>query len=149
MGVVYRAHDTRLDRDVAIKVLPTDRPLTQTARRRFQREAMAASALNHPNIITIYEVNSEGNTDFIVMEYVRGATLSSVLKNRKLELSEAIRYCIQIADALTKSHATLLAAVKAGQDLNDIKNEPEFVSLRTDPRYHLTILSAAAAKPDQ
>ena len=105
MGVVYRAHDTRLDRDVAIKVLPTDRPLTQTARRRFQREAMAASALNHPNIITIYEVNSEGNTDFIVMEYVRGVTLSSVLKNRKLELSEAIRYCIQIADALTKAHA--------------------------------------------
>jgi tetratricopeptide (TPR) repeat protein/predicted Ser/Thr protein kinase len=105
MGVVYRAHDTRLDRDVAIKVLPTDRPLTQTARARFQREAMAASALNHPNIITIYEVNSDGNTDFIVMEYVRGATLSSVLKKRKLELSEAIRYCIQIADALTKAHA--------------------------------------------
>jgi len=105
MGVVYRAHDTRLDRDVAIKVLPTDRPLSETARRRFQREAMAASALNHPNIITIYEVNSEGNTDFIVMEYVRGATLSSVLKKRRLELSEAIRYCIQIADAVTKAHA--------------------------------------------
>jgi tetratricopeptide (TPR) repeat protein/predicted Ser/Thr protein kinase len=105
MGVVYRAHDTRLDRDVAIKVLPTDRPLSQTARRRFQREAMAASALNHPNIITIYEVNSEDNVDFIVMEYVRGVTLSSVLKNRKLGLSEALRYCIQIADALTKAHA--------------------------------------------
>jgi serine/threonine protein kinase len=105
MGVVYRAHDTRLDRDVAIKVLPTDRPLSETARRRFQREAMAASALNHPNIITIYEVNSEGSTDFIVMEYVRGATLSSVLKKRKLDLSEAIRYCVQIADALTKAHA--------------------------------------------
>jgi serine/threonine protein kinase/uncharacterized protein HemY len=105
MGVVYRAHDTRLDRDVAIKVLPTDRPLTQTARARFQREAMAASALNHPNIITIYEVNSEDNTDFIVMEYVRGATLSSVLKKRRLALSEAMRYCVQIADALTKAHA--------------------------------------------
>ena len=104
MGVVYLAHDTRLDRDVAIKVLPTDRPLTQTARARFQREAMAASALNHPNIITIYEVNSEGNTDFIVMEYVRGATLASVLKKRKLALSEALRYCVQIADALTKAH---------------------------------------------
>lgn len=103
--MVYRAHDTRLGRDVAIKVLPTDRPLSQTARRRFQREALAASALNHPNIITIYEVNSEGNTDFIVMEYVRGATLSSVLKKRKLELSEALRYCVQIADALTKAHA--------------------------------------------
>jgi tetratricopeptide (TPR) repeat protein/predicted Ser/Thr protein kinase len=105
MGVVYRAHDTRLDRDVAIKVLPADRLLSQNARARFQREAMAASALNHPNIITIYEVNSEDNIDFIVMEYVRGATLSSVLKKRKLEMSEAIRYCIQIADALTKAHA--------------------------------------------
>jgi eukaryotic-like serine/threonine-protein kinase len=105
MGVVYRAHDTRLDRDVAIKVLPTDRPLRETARRRFQREAMAASALNHPNIITIYEINSEDNIDFIVMEYVRGATLSSVLKKRALGLDEAARYCVQIADALTKAHA--------------------------------------------
>jgi Flp pilus assembly protein TadD/predicted Ser/Thr protein kinase len=105
MGVVYRAHDTRLDRDVAIKVLPTDRPLSETARRRFQREAMAASALNHPNIITIYEINSADNIDFIVMEYVRGATLASVLKKRQLGLDEAARYCVQIADALTKAHA--------------------------------------------
>jgi eukaryotic-like serine/threonine-protein kinase len=105
MGVVYLAHDTRLDRDVAIKVLPTDRPLTHTARRRFQREAMAASALNHPNIITIYEVNSQDNTEFIVMEYVRGATLASILKKRVLPFPEAIRYSIQIADALTKAHA--------------------------------------------
>lgn len=105
MGVVYLAHDTRLDRDVAIKVLPSDRPLTHTARRRFQREAMAASALNHPNIITIYEVNSEDNTEFIVMEYVRGATLASILKKRVLPFPEAIRYSIQIADALTKAHA--------------------------------------------
>jgi tetratricopeptide (TPR) repeat protein len=105
MGVVYLAHDTRLDRDVAIKVLPSDRPLTHTARRRFQREAMAASALNHPNIITIYEVNSQDNTEFIVMEYVRGATLASILKKRVLPFPEAIRYSIQIADALTKAHA--------------------------------------------
>ena len=105
MGVVYRAHDTRLNRDVAIKVLPTDRPLRETARRRFQREAMAASALNHPNIITIYEVNSEDNIDFIVMEFVRGATLSSVLKKRALGLDEAARYLVQIADALTKAHS--------------------------------------------
>lgn len=105
MGKVYLAHDTRLDRDVAIKVLPTDRPLSPTAQRRFQREAMAASALNHPNIITIYEVNSEGGTDFIVMEFVRGATLSSLLKKRTLAFSEAIRYSIQIAHALTKAHA--------------------------------------------
>jgi tetratricopeptide (TPR) repeat protein/predicted Ser/Thr protein kinase len=106
MGVVYRAHDTRLDRDVAIKVLPTDRPLSETARKRFQREALAASALNHPNIITIYEVGSEDNTDFIVMEYVRGATLSSLLKKRPLGIAEATRYCVQIADALVKAHAS-------------------------------------------
>lgn len=106
MGVVYRAHDTRLDRDVAIKVLPTDRPLSETARKRFQREALAASALNHPNIITIYEVGSEENTDFIVMEYVRGATLSSLLKKRPLGTAEATRYCVQIADALAKAHAS-------------------------------------------
>jgi tetratricopeptide (TPR) repeat protein/predicted Ser/Thr protein kinase len=105
MGEVYRAHDTRLDRDVAIKVLPTDRPLRDNARLRFQREAMAASSLNHPNIITIYEINNEDNTDFIVMEYVRGATLSSLLKKRSLGLDEAMRYGIQIADALTKAHA--------------------------------------------
>ena len=106
MGVVYRAHDTRLGRDVAIKVLPTDRPLSETARKRFQREALAASALNHPNIITIYEVGSEDNTDFIVMEYVRGATLSSLLKKRPLGLAEATRYCVQIAEALAKAHAS-------------------------------------------
>jgi len=106
MGVVYRAHDMRLDRDVAIKVLPTDRPLSETARKRFQREALAASALNHPNIITIYEVGSEGDTDFIVMEYVRGASLASLLKKRPLGMAEATRYCVQVADALTKAHAS-------------------------------------------
>jgi tetratricopeptide (TPR) repeat protein/predicted Ser/Thr protein kinase len=105
MGVVYRAHDMRLDRDVAIKVLPTDRPLSETARKRFQREALAASALNHPNIITIYEVGTESDTDFIVMEYVRGASLASLLKKRPLGLAEATRYCVQVADALTKAHA--------------------------------------------
>jgi eukaryotic-like serine/threonine-protein kinase len=104
MGVVYRARDTRLHRDVAIKVLPTDRPLRPTAKARFQREALAASALNHPNIITIYEISSEGDTEFIVMEYVRGSTLSSLLKKRPLGTTEAIHYAVQIADALAKAH---------------------------------------------
>lgn len=105
MGVVYRARDTRLHRDVAIKVLPTDRTLRPTAKARFQREALAASALNHPNIITIYEISAEGDTDFIVMEYVRGATLSSLLKKRPLGVNEALHYSVQIADALAKAHA--------------------------------------------
>jgi len=105
MGEVYRARDTRLGRDVAVKVLPPDRTLDETSRRRFQREAMAASALNHPNIITIYEINSEADTDFIVMEYVRGFTLSSRIKRGPLSINEAIGYASQIADALSKAHA--------------------------------------------
>ena len=105
MGEVYRAHDTRLERDVAIKILPTDRPLSDTARRRFQREAMAASALNHPNIITIYEINSDDGTDFIAMEYVRGSTLASLLKRSSLSMQQVLRYSVQIADAVSKAHS--------------------------------------------
>ena len=105
MGEVYRARDTRLGRDVAVKVLPPSRTLDDTARRRFQREAMAASALNHPNIITIYEINSDGDTDFIAMEYVRGSTLSSRIRSSPLGLDEAVGYASQIADALVKAHA--------------------------------------------
>jgi tetratricopeptide (TPR) repeat protein/tRNA A-37 threonylcarbamoyl transferase component Bud32 len=105
MGEVYRARDSRLGRDVAIKVLPPHRTLDETSRRRFQREAMAASSLNHPNIITIYEINSEGDTDFIVMEYVRGVTLSSRLKRSGLSIDEVVAYASQIADALVKAHS--------------------------------------------
>ncbi len=105
MGVVYRAHDITLDRDVAIKVLPGDRPRTENARRRFRREAMAASALSHPNIITIYEISADGETDFIAMEYVRGSTLTSILKSRRLSLEEALQYAVQISDALSKAHS--------------------------------------------
>ena len=105
MGEVYRARDTRLNRDVAIKILPTDRPFSETARRRFQREAMAASALNHPNIITIYEIDSQDNVDFIAMEYVRGFTLDSLLKKGSLSLHQVLRYAVQIADAVAKAHS--------------------------------------------
>ncbi len=105
MGVVYRAHDTTLNRDVAIKVLPSDRPISENARARFKREALAASALNHPNIITIYEVSSQDGTDFIAMEYVRGASLLTLLRKKKLPIEEALMYSTQIADALTKAHA--------------------------------------------
>ena len=72
MGEVYRARDTRLDREVAIKVLPADRMADENRRRRFVQEARAASALNHPNIVTIYEIESADGIDFIVMEYVPG-----------------------------------------------------------------------------
>ena len=106
MGVVYRAHDLTLDRDVAIKVLPANLPRSESARLRFRREALAASALNHPNIVTIYEISHEGLTDFIVMEYVRGATIAAIEKSRSLSVDEALQYALQIADALTKAHAS-------------------------------------------
>jgi hypothetical protein len=79
MGEVYRARDTRLDRDVAIKVLPADRLTDEHRRLRFVQEAKSASALNHPHIVTIHEIESHGDIDFIVMEYVRGRSLDAVI----------------------------------------------------------------------
>jgi Flp pilus assembly protein TadD len=105
MGEVYRAHDTRLNRDVALKILPSERTLNETARRRFQREAMAASALNHPNIITIYEIDCVEQIDYIAMEYVRGTTLASLVKRGILSVHQVLRYCTQIADAVGKAHS--------------------------------------------
>jgi eukaryotic-like serine/threonine-protein kinase len=105
MGEVYRARDTRLNRDVAIKVLPQDRTSDEGARQRFLREARAASALNHPNIITIYETDSYNGIAFIAMEYVRGQSLADLLQARVLDDSEAVGYAIQVAEALTKAHA--------------------------------------------
>jgi tetratricopeptide (TPR) repeat protein len=104
MGEVYRARDSKLGRDVAIKVLPTDRALSENARRRFQREAMAASSLNHPNIITIHEINSQDNIDFIVMEYVRGLSLAAMIRQSRLAVPQGLRFCVQIADAVAKAH---------------------------------------------
>src|SRR5512133_1795470 len=83
MGVVYKARDTRLNRFVAIKVLPPDKG-TEERRQRFAREAEAASALNHPNIITIYDIIEENGADFIVMEYVPGKTLADLIGRKGL-----------------------------------------------------------------
>jgi serine/threonine protein kinase/Flp pilus assembly protein TadD len=105
MGEVYLAHDARLSRNVAVKVLPADRTLDEAARQRFLREARAASALNHPNIITIYESDSHNGVAFIAMEYVRGSSVAELLRERPLADSEAIAYATQIADALAKAHA--------------------------------------------
>jgi serine/threonine-protein kinase len=104
MGEVYLAHDARLNRDVAIKVLPGDRSLDDAARQRFLREARAASALNHPNIITIYESDSYNGVAFIAMEYVRGSSVAELLQECPLADAEAIAYATQIADALAKAH---------------------------------------------
>ena len=104
MGVVYQARDTRLDRPVAIKVLPPDKVTDPERKRRFIQEARAASALNHPNIITVHDVNSDDGVDFIVMEYVDGRTLDALIPSKGLRLSLAVKYAVQIADALAKAH---------------------------------------------
>src|ERR1700682_3005663 len=105
MGEVYRAHDARLNRDVAIKVLSPDRLGNETAGQRFLREARAASALNHPNIITIYETDIYEGMAFIAMEYIPGCTLAQLLASRQLPDAEALDYATQIAEALVKAHA--------------------------------------------
>ena len=104
MGVVYRARDTRLNRSVAIKVLPSDKVSDPERKRRFIQEARAASALNHPNIITLYDIGSESGVDFIVMEYVAGKTLDHRIPRKGMRLNEALKLAIQITDALAKAH---------------------------------------------
>jgi Tol biopolymer transport system component len=105
MGEVYRARDTRLGREVAIKVLPAERMADEGRKRRFVQEARAASALNHPNIVTIYEIESAEGVDFIVMEYAAGQTLDGLIPKHGMGLAEALRLAIPIADALACAHA--------------------------------------------
>ncbi len=105
MGEVYLGHDDRLNRDVAIKVLPAERSSDHAAQARFLREARAASSLNHPNIITIYETDTHNGIAYIAMERVRGRTLNDLIRQCRLTDAEAIAYGAQIADALAKAHA--------------------------------------------
>src|SRR5690242_6005940 len=105
MGVVYKALDTHLDRLVAIKVLPPEKLADVERKRRFVQEAKSASALNHPNIITIYDIASESGVDFIAMEYVPGKALNRLIPRKGLPLSELLTYAIQISDALAAAHA--------------------------------------------
>lgn len=104
MGEVYRARDTRLDRSVAIKVLPrhlSDRP---DLRERFEREARTISSLNHPNICTLHDIGRQDGVDFLVMEYLEGETLAARLAKGALPLEEALEVALQMADALDKAH---------------------------------------------
>ncbi len=104
MGEVYRARDSRLDRDVAIKVLPHDRVADEHRRQRFVQEAKAASALNHPHIVTIHEIESADGIDFLVMEYVRGKSLDALIPRQGMRLGEALRIAIAVADAVACAH---------------------------------------------
>ena len=104
MGVVYKARDTQLDRVVALKVLPAEKTSDSERKRRFVREAKAASALNHPNIVTIYEIGSEAGIDFIAMEYIAGRTLDRMIPRQGMPPEEVLRCGVQMADALAAAH---------------------------------------------
>ena len=104
MGLVYRAHDETLDRDVALKVLPTGMLSDEHARRRFRREALSLAKLNHPHIGGVYEFGSEGGVDFLVMELVSGVTLDARLAAGPMEDAEVLRYGAQLADGLEAAH---------------------------------------------
>jgi serine/threonine protein kinase len=105
MGVVYQAEDTRLGRSVAVKFLPEELSDDPRALERFEREARAASALNHPNICTVYEVDEHEGVRFIAMEYVAGNSLDVLIKGDGLPVNEVLNHSIQIADALAKAHS--------------------------------------------
>lgn len=105
MGVVYKARDTRLGRFVAVKVLAPGTTSDPDRRQRFAREARAASALAHPNVLTVHEIGVEDGTDFIVTEYVPGKTLARLIPSRGLPARDALRWAVPIADALAATHA--------------------------------------------
>ena len=104
MGIVYKAYDTHLDRLLAVKVLPADKVPDPDRMRRFVQEAKAASALNHPNIVHIYDIDKNAGTYFIAMEYVNGKTLEDEIAPNGLDVDTAVTYALQITDALAAAH---------------------------------------------
>jgi serine/threonine protein kinase len=106
MGVVYKARDTHLDRFVAIKVLPPERVADPSRKARFVQEAKAASALNHANIITIYDISESDGVHFIAMEYIEGKTLAEIISRKSLKPGDGLKHPVQIADARALSAAS-------------------------------------------
>jgi len=107
MGVVYKARDTHLDRFVALKILPAERVADSERKRRFVQEAKAASSLNHPHIVTIYDIVEVDGLHFIAMECVEGKTLDQLIPRHGMRLKEALKIAVQIADALAAAHESV------------------------------------------
>jgi serine/threonine protein kinase len=135
MGEVYKARDNRLNRLVAVKVLPPDKVANAERKRRFIQEAQSASALNHPNIVTIYDINEVHGVDYMVMEFIAGKTLDATIPRQGMRLGEALKIAIPVADGLAKAHS-------AGIIHRDVK--PSNIMVTDDG--HVKILDFGLAK---
>src|SRR5215467_1453054 len=121
MGEVLKARDTRLGRDIAVKVLPATTSADPERRQRFEQEARSASALNHPNILTVYDIGTSNGTTYIAMELVEGRTMRELVASEPIPIRKLLDYAVQIADGLAKAHS-------AGIVHRDLKPENVMVS---------------------